>query len=251
MIRIIPRLDVKGDVVVKGIYYEGWRKVGDPKELINKYEKAGADEIIYIDIFASLTNRTPKYDVISKMTEDLKIPIAVGGGIWELDEARMVLNRGGDKVIVNTGALRKPELIKEIADEFGSQSVIVSIEAKKRNCGYECYYDHGREPSGVYLDKWLRIIQKMEPGEIFISSIDKDGALRGPDLKLIDTIVKEIDNIPLIVSSGIRGPEDALEIVSKGENITAIAIGSALHYGKTSIREIKEYLRENGYSVRL
>ena len=251
MIRIIPRLDVKGDVVVKGIYYEGWRKVGDPKELIAKYEKEGADEVIYIDIFASLTNRIPKYETISRMTEDLKIPISIGGGIWNLEEARKVLNKGGDKVVVNTGALKNPELIKQIADEFGSQSVIVSIEAKKRNCGYECYYDHGREPSGIYLDKWLRIIEKMEPGEIFISSIDKDGALRGPDLELIEKVTKEIDNIPIIAASGVRSPRDVLEMVSKGENITAVAVGSALHYGKTTIKDIKEHLKENGYSVRL
>jgi cyclase len=247
-LRIIARLDVKPPYVVKPVHFEGLRKVGNPKELALKYFNQGADEILYIDIVASLYQREILKEYIYESSKELLIPFAAGGGVRRISDFSMLLHSGVDKVLINTFALQSdPGIIREAADIFGSQAVIVHVEAKKWNDSWECYSDCGRIGSGKDVFDWVKEVEALGAGEILLSSVDRDGSRRGFDIDLIKHVVS-ILKIPVIAASGAGSMEDIREMVTQC-NPEAVALGSLLHYNSTTIGEIKEYLRNNNIEV--
>lgn len=247
-IRLIARLDVKGTRVVKGIFYEGWRDIGDPSEISDQCYEQGADEILYMDIFASLTRRKPLFDVIRGVAENTYIPLTVGGGIKSIDDINGVLRAGADKVAINTHAIKKPSLIREASRKFGSQCVVVSIEAKRRPCGYEAYVDHGRNITGVDVVEWAKAVEHLGAGEILLSSVDTDGTTKGFDLELLK-LVSENVSIPVIAGSGAGTMEHVIQAVKHGAD--AVATASMLHYKKASISDMKNHIIDNGIAIRM
>jgi len=245
--RLIARLDIKSNNVVKGINLEGIRKVGDPKILAKKYYDEGIDEIIYMDSVASLYGRNSLKKVIIDAASEIFVPLTVGGGIRSLKDIREALNSGADKVAINTQAIKTPSFIKEAAEKIGSQAVVVSIEAKKQNNNkWEAFYNNGRERSGKDVIIWAQEAQSLGAGELLITSIDHEGLKKGMDIKLLDILQKEI-NIPIIFSGGIGSYQSIMEVIP---NADAIAIAGSLHYNELNISEIKKRLKNNDISVR-
>lgn len=248
-IRIIARLDVKSDYLVKGIHFEGLRKIGNPNEFAKMYYEQGADEIIYMDIVASLYNRNNLTDIIRKTTEDIFIPITVGGGIRSLEDAQKILRNGADKVAINTAAIKRPELITEISSKFGSQCMVLSIEAKKIADGkWEVYYDNGREKTGIDVIEWAKKGCELGAGEILLTSVDMEGTKKGFDYELVKA-VSEIVPIPVIASGGM-GNFDHMNEVITDSRADAVAIASVLHYKKTDIQTLKEDAINAGINAR-
>jgi len=239
-LRIISRLDVKRNHLVKGIELEGLRKVGPPYEFSKNYYDAGIDEIIYMDIVASLYNRNSILSVIEKAAENIFVPLTVGGGIRTLKDVQEALNVGADKVAVNTAAIKDPNFISSIAESFGSQCMVLSIEAKKnRNDFWEAYYDNGREHSGKSVIDWAKEGVERGAGEILLTSVDHEGRQGGMDVDLINIISQNV-RVPIIASGGI-GTMEHLSDVANNTNVDAIAIAHALHYDKLKIKDIKEW----------
>ena len=234
--RIIARLDIKGPNLIKGIQFEGLRVLGKPGEFARKYADDGADELLYIDTVASLYGRNHLGRLIEESSRDIFIPFAVGGGIRSCGDIRPILESGADKIAVNSAAVLRPSLISEISDRAGSQCLMVSIEAKRVNGGWEAYTHCGRNPSGRDAVKWAREAVSLGAGEILITSIDRDGTRRGPDLELLKAI--DVD-VPVIYSGGIR-LEDVREV---SEHSQGMAIGASLHYGDCTISQVKDALR--------
>jgi len=248
-IRVIARMDVKGPNLVKGIQFEGLRQLGNPNEYSKKYYEQGIDEIIYIDIVASLYERNNLSDIVSKTTEDVFIPITVGGGIRSVEDAKKLLRCGADKVAINTAALKRPELITEISNRFGSQCMVLSIQAKKiGDKKWEAYYDCGREKTGIDVIEWARKGYELGAGEILLTSVDKEGTQAGFDCELIKA-VSTIVPIPVIASGGMGDTSDFIEVVKEGK-ADAVAVASALHYNKLSIAEIKANAKKEGMTIR-
>jgi cyclase len=248
-IRIIPRLDIKGPNVVKGIHLEGLRVVGDPRELAIKYYEDGADEILYVDTVASLYGRNNAEDIVKNACEEIFIPLSVGGGIKSLDDVRRLLRSGADKVAINTHGIKNPTLIKEIAEIVGSANLIVSIQAKKRDSNlWEAYIENGRERSFIDVVEWSIKAEQLGAGEILLTSVDAEGTQKGFDLELIKKISSVI-NIPLIVCGGAGNIDDIEKCINAGAD--GICIASILHYNKFSISEIKKELKYRGYDVRI
>ncbi|MFT8348038.1 imidazole glycerol phosphate synthase subunit HisF [Clostridium saccharoperbutylacetonicum] len=248
-IRVIARLDVKNDYLVKGINLEGLRKIGDPNEFAKRYYEQGADEIIYMDIVASLYNRNNLTDIIRKTTEDIFIPITVGGGIRSVEDAQKILKSGADKVAINTAAIKRPELISEISNKFGSQCMVLSIEAKKiSDSKWEAYYDNGREKTGIDVIEWAKKGYELGAGEILLTSVDMEGTKKGFDYELIKN-VSEIIPIPVIASGGMGKFEDMEKVVTDSR-ADAVAIASVLHYKRTDIQTLKEESINAGINVR-
>ncbi len=246
--RIIAKLDVKPPYVVKPVHFEGLRKMGLPIELAEKYYKQGADEVVYIDIVASLYHREIIFDEIEKTANKLFIPFGVGGGVQSIDDFSKLFHLGADKVIINTYATqRNPEIINQAAQIFGNQAVVVNIEAKKWDNWYECYTDCGRIQSGRNVLEWVKEVEQRGAGEILLQSVDQDGLQRGFDFELSKKVVDSV-NIPVVVSSGAGKLEDIKKLINYA-NPSGVAIASLLHYDKYTINEIKEYLRENGIEV--
>ena len=235
MYRVIARLDIKGPNLIKGIQFEGLRVLGNPAEYAKKYAQ-DADELLYIDTVATLYGRNQLEKLIEETTENTFIPITVGGGIRSNGDVRSILAAGADKIAVNTAALLRPDLIREIADRFGTQCVVVVIEAKRRGTDWEAYTDCGRNPSGRSVEAWAEEAAHLGAGELLVTSIDCDGTRKGPDWALLKAI--QVD-IPVIYSGGIR-LEDVLQV---SEYTEGMAIGAALHYGDCSIGQIKDMLR--------
>ncbi|WP_010681160.1 imidazole glycerol phosphate synthase subunit HisF [Acetivibrio cellulolyticus] len=249
-IRIISRLDVKGPNLVKGIHLEGLRKIGDPNEFSKSYYFGGIDEIIYIDIVASLYNRNNLTDIVIKTTKDVFIPITVGGGIRSVNDARDVLRAGADKVAINTAAIKRPELVKEVAEMFGSQCMVLSIEAKKTASGkWEAYYDNGREKTGIDVVEWAKRGYELGAGEILLTSIDMEGTEKGFDLGLVKA-VSEVVPIPVIASGGAGNTNDIKKVIETGK-ADAVAVASILHYNRTEIGIMKKELHSTEINVRL
>ena len=214
--RIIARLDIKGQKLIKGIHLEGWRPMGNPNERSLKYYKQGVDEIIYLDAVANLYNRNLLLDIVKKTSDNVFIPITVGGGIRSVDDAYQLLRVGADKIAVNTGAIKKPELITEIAKKLGKQCVVASIEAKKKSeNNWEAYMDSAREPTGMNVMEWAKRLVELGAGELLVTSVDKDGTRKGFDVELIKEI-KKIVNIPVIAGGGYNTPSDFVNIVNNG-----------------------------------
>lgn len=238
-IRIIPRLDIKGSNLIKSVQFEGLRVVGSPNEYAKKYYKEGADELLYLDVVASVFGRNSLNDLISEASKDVFIPITVGGGIRSVENATSIFKSGADKVALNTAAVKNPNLITDLAQRFGSQSIAVSIEAKKIKNGYwEVYTEYGRENSGIDLFKWVNICVEKGAGEIIITSIDKDGTANGFELE----ILKKLGNIeiPLIFCGGMGALNDITQVL-KFNNVDAIAIGHSLHFNKLTLPEIRKF----------
>ena len=247
-IRLISRLDIKAPNLVKGIQLEGLRKLGNPNDFARRYYENGIDEIIYIDIVASLYERNSLLDIIEDTSKDIFVPITVGGGLRNIDDVEKVLRYGADKVSINTAALKRPQLISEIANRFGSQCIVLSIEAKKQSNSWEAYYDNGREHSGKDTIEWAKQGEELGAGEILLTSVDQEGTGKGFDLELIKKITSKV-NIP-VISSGGMGELNHLDDAVKEAKSDAIAMANVLHYNKLEVSEIREHCIKNNIKVR-
>ena len=248
-IRIIPRLDVKNNNVIKSVNLEGLRLVGKPSELAYKYYIQGADELLYVDVVASLYGRNNLKDVVYEATKNIFIPFTVVGGIRSLSDFKSLLLAGADKVGLNTAAIQNPDLITELANQFGSQSVILSIEAKKIKENYwEAMTHNGREKTGKNVIEWAKESIKKGVGEILITSIDKEGTKKGFDIELMKEI-NEAVNVPVIASGGMGCIEHALELL-QFSSVSGFSIADILHYNRSTIDEIRDQLIDNKYNVR-
>lgn len=248
-IRLIARLDVKGPNLVKGIQLEGLRKIGNPNEFAKRYYEQGIDEILYIDIVASLYNRNNLSDIVKNCTQDIFVPITVGGGIRTIDDVNEILRCGADKIAINTAAIKNPKLIQEVADKYGSQCMVLSIQAKQNSAGkWEAYYDNGRERTGIDVVEWARQGYELGAGEILLTSVDLEGTKKGFDTELIKA-VSDIVPIPVIACGGMGKPSDFTRAVVDG-HADAVAAASVLHYNQFSVEEIKEQAYADGINVR-
>jgi cyclase len=227
--RIIARLDIKGPNLVKGIHLEGLRVLGKPERFSRYYYEAGADEMMYVDVVASLYNRNSLHDIVTKTAKENFIPLTVAGGIRTLDDIRDVLRAGADKVSLNTAAIKRPEMIKEASRKFGSSTIVVTIEAIKQPDGlYLAYTDNGREHTGIEVLRWAAMVEELGAGEIVISSVDREGTGLGFDLELT-RMVAEAVTIPVIAHGGAGCLEDIKSVIEEGK-ADAVAIASMLHY---------------------
>jgi len=248
--RIIPCLDVTGGRVVKGVHFVNLRDAGDPVELAERYNQQGADELVFLDITASSDDRETMVDVVACTARKVFIPLTVGGGIRSVSDARRILLAGADKVSVNTAAVRRPELIRELSQEFGSQAVVLAIDAKRVGPGrWTVYVRGGRDDAGLDAVEWAVRGEELGAGEILLTSMDTDGVQQGFDLELTRTIARAT-RIPIIASGGAGRPEHFLQVLTEGEADAALA-ASIFHYGKYTVGDLKEYLARHGVPVRL
>lgn len=228
-IRIIPKLDIKGPNLVKGIHLEGLRVLGKPEHFARYYYEQGADELLYMDVVASLYGRNNLLEIVERTSREIFIPLTVGGGIRSLDDIQTILRTGADKVSLNTAAIKRPELIQEAAKRFGSSTIVISIEAKQQPDGhYEAYTDNGRERTGVDALSWAIQAAQLGAGEILVTSIDQEGTGRGFDLELTRKITESV-SIPVIACGGAGNVQHCLEVVSEGR-CNAVCVASILHY---------------------
>ncbi len=234
--RIIARLDVKNNFVIKGINFEGLRKIGDPLKLAKKYYEEKIDEIMFIDAVASLYDRNNLFNIIDQSTKEIFCPITLGGGIRSLEDIDKALKSGADKVAINSHAIENPQFIKQAVENFGSSTILVNIEAKKINNVWEIYKFYGREKTGIKLLEWLHTVQEMDCGEIILTSIDKEGLQTGMDFELLDYINDKI-NRPLIFSGGFNNLDELKKI--KKHPFISISIASVLHYQTLRVQDIK------------
>lgn len=241
MIRIIAKLDVKPPFVVKPVHFEGLRKMGDPKTLVDKYYMQGADEIFYIDIVASLYQKEILFNEIKKSAEDLYVPLAVGGGVRSVEDFTRLFHSGADKVVINTYAVQEnPEIIDQAARLFGSQSVVVNVEAKYDRGNWNCYTDCGRIPSNKNVLDWVHEAQERGAGEVLLQSVDKDGRRKGFDLELAAKVVDRL-SIPTVVASGAGSLDDIICLATQIKP-SGVALASVLHYDELTIAEVKQAL---------
>ena len=249
--RIIPCLDVNAGRVVKGVNFVDLKDAGDPVEIAKAYDQAGADELVFLDITASSDARGTVVDMVRKVAECVFIPFTVGGGIRTVDDFRALLREGADKISINSSAINTPELIHEAADKFGSQCVVVAIDAKRRADGsdWNIYKNGGRIDVGIDAMEWAKKVESLGAGEILLTSMDCDGTKAGYDLELTRAIADSV-SIPVIASGGAGKLEHFREALTEGGADAALA-ASLFHYKELEIKEVKEYLRENGVSVRL
>src|SRR5438128_2960252 len=247
--RIIPCLDVDGSRVVKGVNFVGLRDAGDPAELAARYNAEGADELVVLDIAASRDRRPTFLETIRRVAEQLAIPLAAGGGIRTLEDARAVVQAGADKVTVNTAAVERPDLISELSREFGAQAVVLAIDAKLEGGHWDVRVRGGRDSKGLDALAWARRGVEAGAGEILLTSMDKDGTQSGFDVALTAEISSRV-SVPVIASGGAKLPEHFAEIFGKGMADAALA-ASIFHDGVQSIRELKEFLKSKGVEVRL
>ncbi|NHV07262.1 MAG: imidazole glycerol phosphate synthase subunit HisF [Thaumarchaeota archaeon] len=246
--RIIPCLDVDKGKVVKGVKFKELKNAGDPVELATLYSSEGADELVFLDISASLENRSTVISLSKEVAKVLDIPFTVGGGIRSVDDAREILRNGADKISINTLAVKNPNSINELASEFGSQAVVVAIDAKFKNGSYEVFIYGGTSPTGIDAVAWAKEAEARGAGEILLTSIDRDGTKQGYDLNLTKMVLDAV-SIPVIASGGAGSPLHFLEVFRIGAD-AALAAG-IFHRGEYRIREIKEFLKKEGVQVRL
>ena len=249
--RIIPCLDVKDGRVVKGVNFVDLRDAGDPVEIAAAYDKAGADEVVFLDITASSDHRNTVVDMVRRVAEQVFIPFTVGGGIRTVDDFKALLREGADKISVNSAAIDNPRLISDAADKFGSQCVVVAIDAKKRadGSGFNIFKHGGRLDCGIDAVEWAIKCEKLGAGEILLTSMDQDGTKAGFDLELTKAISSSV-NIPVIASGGAGEKKHFLEALTVGGAEAALA-ASLFHYKELEINDLKAYLRENNVQVRL
>jgi len=247
--RIIPCLDVKDGRVVKGVQFVNLRDAGDPVEAAMAYDHQGADELVFLDVTASHENRQIMLDVVARTAEGIYMPLTVGGGIRSIDDVRGLLRAGADKVSLNTAALERPALIREAAERFGSQCIVVAIDARAAGNGWEVYTHGGRRPTGRDALEWAREATRLGAGEILLTSMDRDGTKDGYDLELTRAISTGVD-VPVIASGGAGSLEHLWEGLVEGGADAALA-ASIFHFGIHTIAEAKAYLRERGVAVRI
>lgn len=247
--RIIPCLDVTGGRVVKGVNFVGLRDAGDPVELAERYNAQGADELVFLDITASSDARDTMADVVARTARRVFIPLTVGGGIRSVADARKILLSGADKVSVNTAAVRRPELIRELSEEFGAQAVVLAIDARRAGeARWNVYTKGGRVDEGIDAVEWARQGQQLGAGEILLTSMDTDGVQTGFDCELTRAVARAT-TIPIIASGGAGKPEDFTEVLSGGGADAALA-ASIFHYGKYTVGDLKKTLVDAGVPVR-
>jgi cyclase len=248
--RIIPCLDVTDGRVVKGTNFINLRDAGDPVELAAFYDGEGADELVFLDITASAQGRKTVLDMVYRTAGEVFIPFTVGGGISSLEDIRSILSAGADKVSINTAAVKNPGLVADAAQKFGSQCIVVAIDARQVAPGkWEVYIHGGRTPTGIDAVEWARQVEGLGAGEILLTSMDRDGTKDGYDLELTRAVARAV-NIPVIASGGAGTLEHIAEVLTAGEADAALA-ASIFHFGQYSIRQVKEYLKEKGVPVRL
>ena len=249
--RIIPCLDVHNGRVVKGVNFVNLQDAGDPVEIAAAYDKAGADEVVFLDITASSDGRKTVVDMVRRVAEKVFIPFTVGGGIRTVEDFKILLREGADKISVNSSAIDRPELISEAADKFGSQCVVVAIDAKRRadGSGFNIYKHGGRLDMGIDAVEWAMRAEKLGAGEILLTSMDGDGTKAGYDIELTRQIAEHV-KIPVIASGGAGKLEHFKEALTVGKADAALA-ASLFHFKELEIRQVKEYLRNEGISVRL
>jgi imidazole glycerol-phosphate synthase subunit HisF len=277
--RIIPRLDIKGPNLVKGIHLEGLRVLGKPENFAKYYFEQGADELLYMDVVASLYERNSLHDFITRTAKEIFIPLAVGGGIRSIEDMQSIFRAGADKVSINTAAVRNPELVSKAANLFGSANLVVSIEAIRQPDGkYYAFTDNGREKTGLEVVSWAKQVESLGAGEIILTSVDREGTGEGFDLELIESVSSSV-NVPVIAHGGAGKPED-LKLAAQIEGVTGLSIASMLHYQaieqmdkniqleegsssfiksggsfqkvqKTTINEIKKYLQSQKILCRI
>ena len=248
-IRLIARLDIKNENLIKGINLEGLRVIGPAREYAQKYYLEGADEIILMDSVASLYGRNHLEGLLEAAVKDIFIPITVGGGIRNLEDATRLLRSGADKVSINTAAVERPELISEVANRYGSQAMVVSIEAKKIGTNkWEAYVENGREKTGIDVLEWAKLAEKMGAGEILLTSVDQEGTQQGFDVNLTKYVSSNV-NVPVIASGGLGSHDDFESIVIEGE-ADAVAIAAALHYNKIQLSTLRSFAKSRNIQVR-
>lgn len=248
-IRLIPRLDIKGPNVVKGIHMEGLRVVGEPRALARKYYEQGADELIAMDIVASLYGRSPDFDLMRAIANELFIPLTMGGGIQSLHDINNFLRAGADKVAINTFATKRPALLADAVHQFGSQCIVLSVEAKKTPEGwYEAYTEGGREHSGRNAVEWIKEALDLGVGEILLSSIDHDGTRKGFDRELLKTITS-FCNVPVVIHGGAKDAASLVDVIKEGK-ADAVCMASILHYDEWTIENLKKQLASQKIPVR-
>ena len=248
-VRVIPRLDIKGPNLVKGVHLEGLRKLGDPGAFSARYYAQGADELVYMDIVASLYGRNSLTEIVEKTAREIFIPLTVGGGVRSVDDFKTLLRAGADKIAINTAAIKDPSILTSAARAFGSQCVVLSIEAKKQNDGrWEAYTDNGRERTGVDAVEWAKKGESLGAGEILLTSVDREGTKKGFDLELLAAVSGSL-NIPVIASGGAGCAEHFREAVETGK-ADAVSAANVLHYDLMTVGQIKAALKEAGREVR-
>lgn len=247
--RIIPCLDVDKGRVVKGVHFVDIRDAGDPVENAEFYNEQGADEIIFLDITASSDRRNILIDVVERTAENVFVPLTVGGGIRDLEDIRSILKAGADKISINTAAVKNPALVREAADRFGSQCIVVAIDAKSRNLSWEVYIHGGRTPTGLDALDWAKKMEDFGAGEFMLTSMDHDGTKEGYDLRLTRA-VSDLVNIPVIASGGVGSLEHLYEGLTEGR-ADAVLAASIFHYNEYTVGDVKAYLKGRGVNVRV
>lgn len=247
--RIIPCLDVLGNKVVKGTNFVSLRDAGNPVQLAKKYYEAGADELVFLDISASLEKRKTMIDVAEKVAKEIFIPFTVGGGISSLEDISALLKAGADKVSLNSAAISNPTLIEKAANEFGSQAIVIAIDAKWNNGKFEVYSKGGTVPTKLDALQWAKTTAKLGAGELLLTSIDNDGTKKGFNLELCSQI-SNIVRVPVVASGGAGSAKDFLDVFQKTKVSAALAAG-VFHYGILPIPELKKYLQNNGVDMRV
>jgi len=247
-VRLIARLDVKAPNLVKGIQLEGLRKLGDPNEFALRYYRGGIDEIYYEDIVASLYERNSLLNIVEQTTRDIFVPVTVGGGLRNVEDVVGVLRAGADKVAINTAAIKNPGIISAVARRFGSQCMVLSIQAKRQGNSWEAYFDNGREHSGLDVIEWVKKGEALGAGEILLTSVDREGTATGFDLELVKAVTEQVD-IPVIASGGMGSLEDLEEVVQVG-GADAVAMAHVLHYGLCAISDARAHCINSGIPVR-
>jgi imidazole glycerol-phosphate synthase subunit HisF len=247
--RVIARLDIKAPNLVKGIHLEGLRVIGDPGEHALRYYELGADELVYIDIVASLYERNSLADLVEQTASRIFVPLTVGGGVRSLEDIHKLLRAGADKVAINTAATRRPELIREASRKFGSQCVVLSVEAKRNRggAGWEAWTDNGRERTGRDVVEWIQEGVALGAGEVLLTSVDMEGTRKGLDVELIEAIARKV-NVPVIASGGAGSPEHVVDAVQRGAD--GVALATLFHYRERSIADVKEALSRASIEVR-
>lgn len=248
-VRLIARLDIKGPNLIKGIHLEGLRVIGDPRIFARQYYEQGADEIIYMDVVASLYGRNSLHDIVRRTAHDVFVPLTVGGGIRTIEDVRELLRAGADKIAINTAAIKRPQLIREISRVFGSQCLVLSVEAKRTGINaWEAYTDNGREKTGLSVLDWIRKGVEMGAGEIMITSVDQEGTSKGFDTQLVRAVSDTV-SVPVIASGGM-GSIGHLVSVAKDGHADAVAIATILHYKRSTISEIRAAAIAAGIEMR-
>ena len=248
--RLIARLDVKAPFLIKGINLEGVRKIGLPNDFAVRYYQEGIDEILYMDAVASLYDRNSLAAVVQQTANDVFVPMAVGGGLRTLDDIHRMMRAGADKVAINTAAVKRPDFLSEIAEAYGSQATVLSVEAKRHpsETRWEAYVDNGREKTGLDVIDWVIRAEKLGAGEILLTSVDQEGMQSGYDVELVHAVSLAV-NIPIIASGGMGKPEHLSTVIKDG-GASAVAVAHVLHYGDYSISELKDHLITNDIQVR-